>query len=85
MIFIVFQKSEPKYKNLWHIDRAYFYKAFIPESRLPVFVFSIKVQEIFCNISVIDKRIVDGADDRLMQNEYLFSLTPHHTPDVLEC
>lgn len=54
----------------------------IPEKKLPVFIFSIKTQEIYCYISKIDKKIVDGDDNRLMQNEYSFALTPHLTPDL---
>ena len=49
---------------------------------MPVFIFSIKTQEIHCNISKIDRRIVDGDDERLMHYEYSFALTPHTNPDL---
>ena len=76
------EKCEPKYKYLWQIDPAYFSTAMIPEKRLPVFLFTIKTQEIHCNISKIDKRIVDGDDERLMNVEYSFAITPHQNPDL---
>lgn len=76
------EKCEPKYKYLWQIDAATFSTALIPEKRLPVFVFLIKTQEIHCNISKIDKTIVDGDDERLMNYEYSFAITPHQSPDL---
>jgi import inner membrane translocase subunit TIM44 len=76
------EKCEPKYKYLWQIDPASFSTALIPEKKLPVFIFIIKTQEIYCNISKVDKRIVDGDDERLMNWEYQFAITPHSNPDL---
>ena len=45
-------------------------------------MFTIQTQEIYCNISTVDKRIVDGDDERLMRYEFSFALTLHSSPDV---
>jgi len=37
------EKSEPKYKYLWNVEKAFFKSASVPEeTKLPVFVFNIK-------------------------------------------
>jgi len=43
------------------------------------------VQEIHCLVSIVDRnKIVDGSDDRIMSNDYMFSLRYHTDPDVEE-
>ena len=75
--------SVPKYKQFWHIDRAQFTRAVIPDQNQPIFVFNIKAQYIYCFVHKIDpKKIVDGADDRLMSVEFQFGLRFHSTPDI---
>lgn len=54
----------------------------IPENRLPVFVFYIKMQEIHCLTHKITGKIVDGEDDRLMSYEFKFALCLHDSPDL---
>lgn len=56
----------------------------IPEKGLPVFVFTIKMQEIHCLINKISGKIVDGEDDRLMSYEFRFALSLHDSPDLEE-
>lgn len=56
----------------------------MPDNKLPMFTFTIKTQEIHCNVSVKDGKIVDGAEDRLMHCQYNFVLTPHQNPDFEE-
>ena len=56
----------------------------IPEKGLPCFTFTISTQEIHCNISKKENKIVDGADDRIMQNSYNFVLCLHENPDLEE-
>jgi len=53
----------------------------LPNNNIPVFIFTIKVQEIFCNISVTKKTVVDGGDDRVMSSDYLFAVRLHQEPD----
>ncbi|CAD8072647.1 unnamed protein product [Paramecium primaurelia] len=76
------EKSEPKHKQLWNVDEIRFTRASIPDSvKLPVFVFTIKTQEIFCYVSKTDRsKIVDGDDERIMSMDYQFALTPHSNP-----
>ncbi|CAD8123696.1 unnamed protein product [Paramecium sonneborni] len=76
------EKSEPKHKQLWNVDEIRFTRASIPDSvKLPVFIFTIKTQEIFCYVSKTDKsKIVDGDDERIMSMDYQFALTPHSNP-----
>ena len=49
-----------------------------------MFTFTIKTQEIHCNVSKKENKIVDGAEDRIMHCQYNFVLTPHQTPDLEE-
>lgn len=77
------QKQEPKYKQLWSIERASFWRAVMPESQLPIFVYIIRAQEIYCMVSQTEKtKIVDGADDRLMSKEFVFAIRWHQNPDL---
>ncbi|CAD8122867.1 unnamed protein product [Paramecium sonneborni] len=80
------EKSEPKHKQLWNVDEIRFTRASIPDSvKLPVFVFTIKTQEIFCYVSKTDRtKIVDGDDERIMSMDYQFALTPHSNPSSEE-
>jgi len=72
----------PKYDNLWDIEEAQLLGGHIPDKKLPTFTFTIKTQEIHCNISKKEKKIVDGAEDRIMYNQYNFALTLHENPDI---
>eukprot|EP00828_Plagiopyla_frontata_P047052 TRINITY_DN8594_c0_g1_i2.p1 TRINITY_DN8594_c0_g1~~TRINITY_DN8594_c0_g1_i2.p1 ORF type:complete len:192 (+),score=37.91 TRINITY_DN8594_c0_g1_i2:566-1141(+) len=76
-------KSEPKYKFLWDIEKAQFISANPDEQNNPIFTFSIKTQEIYCQVSKNDSnKIVDGSLERLFFYEYIFALKPHHDPCV---
>jgi hypothetical protein len=53
----------------------------------PSFTFNVVVQEIFCLQALVPDQngvhqIVDGADDRLQQANYIFTLTPNYDADV---
>ena len=55
----------------------------VPDKKLPTFTFTIKTQEIHCLLSKMNqKKIVDGADDRIMYCQYNFALTLHSNPDI---
>eukprot|EP00331_Platyophrya_macrostoma_P034874 CAMPEP_0176443002 /NCGR_PEP_ID=MMETSP0127-20121128/22154_1 /TAXON_ID=938130 /ORGANISM="Platyophrya macrostoma, Strain WH" /LENGTH=438 /DNA_ID=CAMNT_0017828129 /DNA_START=53 /DNA_END=1369 /DNA_ORIENTATION=+ len=77
-------KVEPKFKELWHVEPADLIGGQVPENKYPVFTFTIRTQEIYCNISKKDQKIVDGAEDRLMYCQYNIVLTPHQNPDLEE-
>ena len=48
-----------------------------------MFEFDIKAQEIYCMVSIADKKkIIDGSDDRVMSMLYSFALSPHESPDL---
>ena len=73
----------PKYRQLWEIETAELIGGHVPDKKLPTFTFTIKTQEIHCLLSKTDpKKIVDGADDRIMYCQYNFALTPHSNPDI---
>jgi len=77
------QGVTPKYEELWDIEDAMLLGGHIPDKKLPTFTFTIKTQEIHCNYSIKEKKIVDGAEDRIMYNQYNFALTLHSTPDII--
>ena len=52
------------------------------ETDQPCFTFTIRLQEIYCNISKKNGKIVDGADDRVLQQRFNFVLTLHDDPDL---
>jgi len=72
----------PKHQQLWESEPADFVGGRISERNLPCFTFTIRIQEIHCNISKKTEKIVDGADDRVLQNRYNFVLSPHENPDL---
>jgi hypothetical protein len=71
-----------KYPQLWEVEPAQLIGGRIPEKKLPCFTFTISTQEIHCNVNNKSKKIVDGAEDRIMQSQYNFVLTYHESPDV---
>jgi len=73
---------EPKYKQLWEIENAWLIGGQIPDKKLPTFTFTIQTQEIHCNLSKKDNKVVDGAEDRIMTCQYNFALTLHSDPDL---
>eukprot|EP00331_Platyophrya_macrostoma_P015913 CAMPEP_0176475096 /NCGR_PEP_ID=MMETSP0127-20121128/43409_1 /TAXON_ID=938130 /ORGANISM="Platyophrya macrostoma, Strain WH" /LENGTH=404 /DNA_ID=CAMNT_0017870639 /DNA_START=37 /DNA_END=1247 /DNA_ORIENTATION=+ len=77
-------KVEPMFKELWETESAELVGGQIPENKFPMFTFTIRTQEIYCNVSKKDQKIVDGAEDRLMVCQYNFVLTPHQNPDLEE-
>lgn len=76
------EKSEPKFKSLWNIEKAVFDKAAMIDKGLPMFVFSVSAQEIFCDINKQTKKVINGGDDRIMRTEYSFALTINQNPDL---
>jgi hypothetical protein len=64
------------------VDDAFWQNAIIPEKKLPVFIFNIKMQEIHCMVHKITKKIMDGDVDRLMSMDFRFALTLHDSPDL---
>lgn len=76
------EKSEPKYKELWQIERAYLSQGQVLENGMPVFTFTVKCQEVYCLVHKIDGSLVDGDEDRIMSYEYLFAITPNFEMDV---
>ena len=82
-LFLIEKGVYPKHDHLWEIEPASFIGGRIPEKSLPCFTFNITTQEIHCMLSRKEKnKIVDGADDRVMQNQYNFVLTRHQNPDI---
>jgi import inner membrane translocase subunit TIM44 len=72
----------PKYNYLWDSEQADLIGGKIPaESNLPRFTFTIRVQEIHCNLCRKSNMVKDGAEDKVSQNRYNFVLTLHETPD----
>ena len=66
---------EPKFKELWDAREADFVGGQVPDNKYPMFTFTIRTQEIYCNVSLKDQKIVDGAEDRIMYCVYNFVLT----------
>lgn len=72
------------------MDEIRFTRASVPEAtKMPVFVFTIKTQEIFCLVSKVSipniyqsdrAKIIDGDDERILSMDYMFALTPHSNP-----
>jgi len=52
------------------------------ERNQPSFSFTIRVQEIHCNISKKTNKVVDGREDKVMQQRFNFVLTMHENPDL---
>lgn len=52
------------------------------EGNMPSFTFTVQIQEIHCNVSKKTGKIVDGEDDRLVQNKYNIVLSPAENPDL---
>lgn len=80
------KECEPKYPFLWDIDKCYFSHGLMVDGE-PTFTFNVVVQEIFCLQALVPDengvhQIVDGADDRLQQANYTFTLAPNYDADV---
>ena len=52
------------------------------EKDLPLFIFSISVQELFCNVSKKDKKVLEGNPGYIKGVQYLVSIQRHPTPDL---
>jgi len=73
----------PKYTYLWDAEVADLIGGKIPTERSqPCFTFTIRVQEVYCNINKKTNKVVDGGEDRVMQNRFNFMLTLHDNPDL---
>lgn len=56
----------------------------VPEKGVPRFTFNINCQEIYCHVSIHKNKIVDGADDRIIQKSYNVVFAMHDNPDLEE-
>lgn len=74
----------PKYNCLWESEPADLIGGKISENNRPCFSFTIRVQEIHCNVSKKNNKVVDGAEDHIQQNRFNFVLTIHENPDLEE-
>lgn len=72
----------PKYEELWDCEPALLVAGQVHEKKLPHFTFSIDTQEIHCNISKKANKVVDGAEDQILQNKYIFVVTVNENADL---
>jgi len=72
----------PKHTTLWETEPADFIAGKISERNLPSFNFTLRIQEIHCNISKKTGKIVDGAEDRVVQNRYNIAISLAENPDL---
>jgi len=73
----------PKYTYLWDADVADLIGGKIPTERNhPSFSFTIRVQEIHCNINKKTNKVVDGREDKVIQQRFNFVLSMHENPDL---
>jgi hypothetical protein len=49
---------------------------------MPVFTFTVAMQEIYCMVSKLDGSIIDGDEERIMNYEFMFAITPDFEMDV---
>ena len=52
------------------------------EKDMPIFVFSISVQELFCNVSKKDRKVVEGNPGYIKSSQFLVSIQRHPNPDL---
>jgi len=72
----------PKHTELWESEPADFIAGRISERNLPSFSFTLRLQEIHCYLSKKTGKIVDGSEDRLLQNRYNISISLAENPDL---
>jgi hypothetical protein len=77
---------KPKFDKIWFFEGCHLEKADVVNS-YPVFLFSVKVQEIDCLESIKEEDIgkdiiVQGSDKQIVSNTYIVTLTLHDEPDL---
>ena len=69
-------------KELITLSKPTFLVAKMGEKELPTFIFSVDAQELYCNISLKDQKVVEGDPGHIRSNQYLLSIQRHPTPDL---
>ena len=52
------------------------------EKDLPTFIFSLSVQELFCNVSKKNRKVIEGDPGYIKASQFLISIQRHPSPDL---
>ena len=64
-----------------YVDEAFFLGGKVGDASQPQFQYSLRVQEIFCNVG-LNGKIQEGSDDAIMSSNFRLTVEPHDQPDL---
>lgn len=73
---------EPLMKELIFMGKMNMITARKMEKELPIFIFSIDISELFCNISKKDRSVVEGNPGYVKASTFLIGVQRHPNPDL---
>lgn len=53
-----------------------------PEKEFPIFAYSVNIQDLFCNISKKDGKIVAGDKGHIKSRQFIVWIQRHTSPDL---
>jgi hypothetical protein len=69
-------------KDLLFVEKPTLLVAKIQDKDFPLFVFSIGVQELFCNVNMKDKKVVEGDPGYIRSSQFVVGIQRHPNPDL---
>jgi len=69
-------------KELLYVEKPDLLTARKQEKDLPLFIFSFAVQEVFCNISKKDRKVIEGNPGYIKSSQFIVSIQRHAAPDL---
>ncbi len=49
---------------------------------MPIFIYAIQVQELFCNVSKKERKVVEGDPGYIRSSQFIVGIQRHSTPDL---